>query len=240
MAKRGKVKGVASEGRDGRPVRIRKYQYLFLIVCEDQKTEPAYFEKFRAQIPPQTIYLKPVGTGRSAKGVVEQALRERALLEQEAGKEVDEVWVVFDKDDADRNEATVQNFQDAFEIAGRERIEIAYSNEAFELWLLLHLTDVAADQPMARSLIYEKLQAQIRKTTKFADFEYDHKHPDSKTVDMILEIGNQALAIQRAEKLLAHHGKAAPIQANPSTKVHHLVRTLLGWIAYFSYDSGSN
>ncbi len=234
MAKRGKVSGFATAELDERPVRIKRYQYLFLIVCEDEKTEPSYFKRLGAQIPPKTIYLKPVGTGRDARGVVEQAIRERLLLEQEAGKEVDEVWVVFDKDDADLNETRMANFRQAFKIASQARMEVAYSNEVFELWLLLHFVSVSPKKPLARSLIYEMLEEQIRKTNKYADFEYDHKRPTSKTVDIVFEIGNLNLAIERAEKLTAHQTGKEPIAANPSTTVHRLVQTLHAWIRYYT------
>ena len=236
MAKRGKISGFQTQEAEGRPVRIKKYQYLFLIVCEDEKTEPSYFSKFGAQIPPKTIYLKPVGTGRDAKGVVTQAIQERLLLEQEADKEVDEVWVVYDKDDADLNETRLENFHQAFKIARKENMEIAYSNEAFELWLLLHFASVSSEKPIARSEIYEALQAEIRKKEGYANFEYDHKRPDPTTVNIVFAVGNLAKAMERAEQLAIHHAGKAPIAANPSTTVHRLVQTLQGWIRYYGYS----
>ena len=96
MAKKGKVSKFQEQESEERPVRFRRYQYLFLIVCEDENTEPLYFKNFKAQIPNETIYLRPVGTGRDAKGVVEQALKERDKLAIEAKREVDVVWAVFD------------------------------------------------------------------------------------------------------------------------------------------------
>ncbi|HMZ32282.1 MAG TPA: RloB family protein, partial [Methanoregulaceae archaeon] len=55
-----------------------------------------------------------------------------------ARKEVDIVWVVFDKDSSDENETKIKRFEDAFTIAEKENFKVAYSNEVFELWLLLH------------------------------------------------------------------------------------------------------
>lgn len=79
------------------------------------------------------MYLRPVGTGLSPLGVVNQAIIEKAELEAESKKEFgrdDAVWVVFDKDDADFNVNTRKNFDEAFEIANQNKFEIAYSNEA--------------------------------------------------------------------------------------------------------------
>ena len=64
MAKKGKLKEFQEKELEERPIRFKRYHYLFLIVCEDENTEPTYFEHFKNQIPEETIFLKPVGTGR--------------------------------------------------------------------------------------------------------------------------------------------------------------------------------
>jgi hypothetical protein len=233
MAKKGKVKKFQDQESEERPVRFRRYQYLFLIVCEDENTEPLYFKNFKEQIPNETIYLRPVGTGRDAKGVVEEAIKEKHKLAIEAKKEVDVVWAVFDKDDADENATKIQRFTDAFDIAEKHNIKAAYSNEVFELWLLLHLTDVDSAVALPRKTIYELLQVHIQQNENYSTFQYKHGNGDLLTI--IQEIGNQQKAIDRAENLLHTHKGKKPIQANPSTKVHLLVKELLEWIAYFSY-----
>ena len=47
----------------------------------------------------------------------------------EAGKKVDQVWAVFDKDHLDKVEKTRENFEQAFVKAAEENIRIAYSNK---------------------------------------------------------------------------------------------------------------
>jgi hypothetical protein len=234
MAKRGKVKKIASKEKEERPIRIKKYKYLFLIVCEDQKTEPNYFEKFKSQIPEDTIFLKTVGTGRDPFGVVQSAIKERNILSVLAKKEVDKVWAVFDKDDADENKTKIENFNAAFEKADEENIEIAYSNEVFELWLLLHFVNVDKDKPLPRKTVYELLEKSIQKNKKYKSFIYDHKKPNPQTIEIIFEIGNLSQAIKRAETLLENQKKKSPIEANPSTKIHLLVQELQDWIKYYT------
>lgn len=234
MAKKGKLKEFQEKELEERPIRLKRYQYLFLIVCEDENTEPTYFEHFKNQIPEETIFLKPVGTGRDAKGVVEQAIVERKKLSVESKKDVDVVWAVFDKDDADENETKIKRFEDAFEIAKDNNIETAYSNEVFELWLLLHLSEVDANVALPRAEIYALLQANIRGYDGHKTFEYEHGN--ASILQIIYEVGNQEDAINRAERLLQLQGAKSPIEANPSTKVHILVTELLEWITYFSYE----
>jgi hypothetical protein len=235
MARKGKLKTIQKNESEERPIRFRRYQYLFLIVCEDENTEPAYFKNFISQIPEKTIYLKPVGTGRDPKGVVEEAIKERGKLLIEARKEVDVVWAVFDKDDAHENSTKIQRFEDAFEIAKNNSIEVAYSNEAFELWLLLHLVDVNNVMELPRTEVYNLLQENIRINKTYSTFEYEHGN--ANILHIISEIGNQSAAIERAGILLEKQNEKTPIEANPSTKIHILVKQLLELIAYFSYES---
>lgn len=216
-----------------RPIKFRNYQYFFLIVCEDEKTEPAYFEKFEAQIPENTFFLKRVGTGLDPKGVIERTVAEREKLKQEAKKEIDESWAVFDKDDADENAAKIQRFREAFTLAQEEHIELAYSNEAFELWLLLHLTNVSHSTPFTRQQIYQKLDAEINRRPGFSTFEY--KHGDTDVLDQISRLGDENAAIRRAEALFEAQKDKPVINANPSTRVHLLIKSLREKIAFYSW-----
>lgn len=216
-----------------RPIKFRNYQYFFLIVCEDEKTEPAYFKKFEAQIPENTFFLRKVGTGLDPKGVVERAAAEREKLKQEAKKEIDESWAVFDKDDADENATKIQRFEEAFAFARQEQIELAYSNEAFEIWLLLHLAAVSHSTPLARQEIYQKLEEEISRRPGFDAFKY--MHGDTDILDKIARLGDENAAIRRAEDLFQFQKDKTPIEANPSTRVHLLVKSLRDKIAFYAW-----
>lgn len=233
MAKRGKVRTKAPRPAEERPVRLRRYQYLFLIVCEDRKTEPAYFSRFQEQIPPETMFLKAVGTGRDAKGVVERTLEERNALATEANREVDVTWAVFDTDQANVDPAVARRFQDALALANRHRIKTAYSNESFELWLLLHLMEVDGKTPMHRTEIFQLLEEAIRAFPDYRQFNYRHGSTD--ILEAVNTLGDYEKACSRAENLLQNHN-CPPLLANPSTKVHHLVMELTGWVEYYRFE----
>src|SRR4051812_24536345 len=101
----------------------REESHRFLLVCEGEKTEPNYFRAFR--VP--GLDLRVHGAGDNTKNLV---LIADELRSQD---EYDQVWCVFDRDSfpADR-------FNAALEMAQSRGIRVAYSNEAFELWYLLH------------------------------------------------------------------------------------------------------
>jgi len=113
MAKRGRVDKKLAKGKAERPLRIKTYKYIFLIVCEDEKTEPQYFKQFVSLFPERTLYLKPIGSGSQWLGVIDRAIQEKVNLSLEVKREVDYVWVVFDRDDAHLKESTTKIFNEA-------------------------------------------------------------------------------------------------------------------------------
>lgn len=243
MASSGEVK--TRRGRtpadEKRPNRPRKYKYLVLIVCEDAATEKRYFETAFPDLPENTVRVKPVGTGRDPLGVAQQAIVERDALALEARRDVDQVWLVFDKDDADQTPKKVDRFGKALALAEQEKMALAFSNEVFELWLLLHFVDVAADAPLPRARVYKLLGEALRPHRLFATEGYHHKktadHKASKpahVLQAVRELGDEPQAHARAEALLAAHGEKPLLTANPSTRVHRLLQSLRGWMEYYS------
>ncbi|UCH94027.1 MAG: RloB domain-containing protein, partial [Candidatus Aminicenantes bacterium] len=100
----------------------------FLIVCEGGKTEPNYFKAFKLS----SAAIRVEGLGMNTLSLVQVTLKiiERAKKD---GILYDQVWCVFD-----RNHFPIQNFNNAIDLANKKNIKVAYSNEAFELWYLLH------------------------------------------------------------------------------------------------------
>jgi hypothetical protein len=95
-------------------------------VCEGSKTEPNYFKGFRV---PRTII---EGTGRNTVSLIKYTIAQREKYENQ--KIVfSEVWCVFDRDSF-----PVSSVHLAHEMAAKNNIKLAYSNESFELWYYLH------------------------------------------------------------------------------------------------------
>lgn len=95
-----------------------------MIYCGGKNTEPSYFRKFR--LP--NVYIEK-------KGLDPLNLTRQVIKLMELSK-YDEYWVVFDKD-----EYSDQDFNRAIQLGYQNRIRVAYSNQAFEYWLLLHFQD---------------------------------------------------------------------------------------------------
>jgi len=181
----------------------------YLIVCEGEKTEPAYFNALKNDLPKGIVTIEVFGAGDHTTNLVEAAKQKRKQAVKNM-QPFDRVWVVLDRDSfpADR-------FNAAVEMAKQEEMGCAYSNEAFELWYLLHFDFI--DTGISRSQYGEML-------TAYLGFEY--QKTATNIYKTLQEKGNQKKAIKFAEKLEKLHADTSPADANPCTKVHLLVKEL--------------
>lgn len=245
MARRGKIgKVIEPVDEEVRPVRSRRYVYFVLIVCEDKNTEPEYFKQFEDLfediLPEDTVYVKRVGTGRNSLGVVKEAIAERArIYEENNHREVDETWAVFDKDDLDQTPGNKQNYESAFILAGEQEVKLAYSNECFELWLLLHFVAVDPTLPIQRKDLYKMLEVAVNASLPEGVDAFNYEHGASDIVKYVSKYGDESAAITRAVSLQEYHKSLlhTPIDSNPVTYVDTLVKSLREWYRYYSYDN---
>jgi hypothetical protein len=194
MAKR----SANSKGYSDRKVNNREVKQTFLIVCEGEETEPNYFRGFKCR----TLHLKIEGKGKDPINLVKRA----KILSSE--DEFDQVWCVFDKD-----EISNKDFKSALQIADKTNIKIAYSNEAFELWYILHFQFL--NTAISRSDYPKKLSSLMGKP---------YAKNSREMYDELFDL--QPTAIAHADRLLREYPKPNPATDNPSTTVHHLVKEL--------------
>ncbi|GAX92048.1 RloB family protein [Effusibacillus lacus] len=179
---------------------------LILIVCEGTQSEPLYFQGFRL------TNVDVVGIGGDPLTVVERAKVERNKAKKE-GKVYDQVWCVFDRDNFPK-----QRFNAALQKADSYGFKVAYSNEAFELWYVLHFEFL--NSGITREDYKDKLSARL-------GFKYQKNDP--KIYEYLLVKGNQETAIRNADRLLGLYPSFNPEANKPSTTVHHLVQVLKQW-----------
>lgn len=235
MAKKGRIQKKNKQREEiSRPVRYKKYKQFFLIVCEDKKTEPYYFSKFKSLFPEQTLFLETVGTGRDPLGVVQTAIQARTDLRAKTLKEIDFVWAVFDIDDAHLYPNRTTRFNTALTLANNNNICVAPSNEVFELWLLLHfVANIAPNVPIPRAQIYLDLQGAIQALPSYSGYTY--VHGDISIIDIVEELGDEGLAMTTALTLDSIHENVPILNSNPRTKIYLLVKELREWIDYYNW-----
>ncbi|MBD2490758.1 RloB family protein [Aulosira sp. FACHB-615] len=191
----------SSRGYADRKVETKEPFDRFLIVCEGRETEPKYFKSFPVAGDVKDMS-KILGLGVNPSKLVEKT------KELKAQGDYDQVWCVFDRDDWPK-----QDFNNAIANAEREGFKVAYSNEAFELWYVLHFEFLNTGLP--RNDYINKLNTFLNKKYK----------KNSLTIYEELE-SRQAIAIKNAKKIMKQYDPPNPESDNPSTTVHYLVEEL--------------
>lgn len=198
-----------------RSVATREKRVYFLIICEGEKTEPNYFKGLRNDLPVGTLVIADMtieGTGRNTESLIDFTIKYRG----KSSRNFDSVWVVFDRDSF-----TEEQFNNAIIKAKNNDIKSAWSNEAFELWFLLHFQFVNSRMPREDYQGY--LEREIKKASKK---EYQYKKNDLNTYAILKEYGNQQQAINWSQKLRALHNDEKHANHNPCTLVDLLVEEL--------------
>jgi hypothetical protein len=189
-----------------RKIDFREPREKILIVCEGERTEPNYFNAFKAKNDNIIIDIK--GTGYNTCSLVKEAIKLKTEAEKKE-EPYNQVWCVFDKDSfAD------DLFNNAIFLAQKNKIKTAYSNQAFEVWYLLHFSYFVS--ALHRNVYIEKLDGFLCK-------KYKKNDPDM--YDLLID--KQKDAIRNAKKLINNYkNKTTYSKKDPSTQVYLLVEEL--------------
>ena len=195
----------------------RFVKLTFLIATEGTQTEPNYFNALKKELEKSNrfnIDISVQGKGKSTTALVGKVYRQIEFNNQE----YDRVWVVFDRDE-------FPDFDEAIQLAAEHKINCAWSNESFELWLLLHFKDVS--EHTSRKDLCDLLEDAIRKELHKTDPNalYDYSKGDNKIYEHVTTLGKEAEAFARVEALRNNFRDStnAPSTQNPCTHVDELV-----------------
>lgn len=196
---------MAKRKRLSRVVATREPKQSFLIVCEGAKTEPNYFKGFKLG---DVCEVNIQGVGENPSKLIDSAEKFNQKRKQEIEEEYDQVWCVFDRDDWPPND-----FNNAIHKAKSKGFKVAYSNEAFELWYVLHFEFLDTGIPR---------QDYCSKLTNHLNRKYE-KNDENIYIELL---NKQHTALRHAKTLLNQYEPVHPSKDNPSTTVHLLVEAL--------------
>jgi hypothetical protein len=188
---------------------IKEPYDVVLIVCEGQKTEPAYFNRLRAvrRLSSANIFITPAG-GSDPMSIVQHGEAELAAY--------DRVFCVFDRDTHANYDQALARIANSVAGQAGQLIGIT-STPCFELWILLHFKFHAAPiQSAGTQSACDRVIRELRRFkagyTKAAKDTYDALEPMLPT------------AMTNAGRLQADNRKTG--SRNPGTNVHELVQYL--------------
>ena len=202
--------------------------YRYLIVCEGKKTEPYYFEgikrlinaKYGNKIIVNQIKVERIdidGTGRNTEDLVKYAIEKRKNAEIPYGH----VWCVFDKDSF-----TDEQFNNAIIQAEANDLEVAWSNEAIELWFILHFEYMNTE--ITREQYINKLDEYFV-ALSINSGKYEKNLTD--IYDILTQQGDLNKAIKHAKRLESLYSiTSTPASRKPSTTVYALVEELYEYL----------
>ncbi|WP_413365078.1 RloB family protein [Lysinibacillus sp. 3P01SB] len=175
-----------------------------LIYCEGE-TERIYFEQIRILKRSKMASVKIKNAKRSAMKLAQHAYRDASH------QPFDEVWIVFDKDDLNTQQLLEVNVY-----CTEHNIRIAYTNESFELWLLLHFEQIDVSQVYPRALLNEKMEEYLG---------VSRYRRNKGNVEVIAPIAlRHEIAIRNCTAMMeSREGNSLD---NPYCNVHEMIRTV--------------
>lgn len=179
--------------RIGRAERKQRDDRVFLVATEDTHAPRQYFDNLKGSMPRVLVKVIPTpeGSGHSSPQHVVERLRNSFMEARRSGhvQEGDEFWVLLDTDHHTRGTHLANTCQ-AMQVARSAGFEIAFSNPSFELWLLLHHSEVGKSEafPDAQSVV-ARLQAVL------GGYRKNEFQPETFRPTMV------PLAIKRAQAL---------------------------------------
>lgn len=205
-----------------RKAKNKEIRVYFLIICEGEKTEPNYFKSFKTNVKSFVYTINTQGEGSNTKDLVKRTIKAR----DNSSQKYDRVWAVFDRDSF-----SPDNFNGAIQLANSQDVKVGWSNEAFELWYLLHFQyrNTSMSRTEYKKAIEDEVNAKIAKESKSKKpKKFEYKKNSAEMYNILEKYGNQTQAIKWAEQLITTHTCENYAIHNPCTLIHILVKELIG------------
>ncbi|WIF88110.2 RloB family protein [Acholeplasma laidlawii] len=207
-----------------------------IFYAEGKKTEPKYVEnmkkiiKTRYHMNPKSdiIIVDEKSGGRNTLSLVQYAEAD-VKARRKKGQEIDHVWIFYDKDSfnkddydnayhkiVSKNKKNHLNSDGDATDKNLTRWHALWSNECFELWVLLHFQ--YSEAALSRKTYIPNIDDLLKKMGCHTPYE---KNLDT-LFEMLLTYGNIKNAVKWA-KMLNDNSTHSKVKSNPSTGIHELI-----------------
>ena len=207
-----------------------------IIACEDEVSARIYFELLVSKLregkiitPDSFVIAKHKHS--NPNGVLED-LKKHKCDNGKTYKNFEHKWIVIDRDVPGVNGGghSKEDFNNAINNAQHLKVNVAYANDSFELWYLLHFT-YRSTSLLRDDILKEVInRLKAKNSSKFSQLNDENIKQVNFTkliFEELLEL--QETAIDNAIRLLASYSDSHnPESDNPSTTIHKLVEILNG------------
>lgn len=171
-------------------------------ICTEGKTEALYLTALSKKLGiDQRVLLCKDGCGRKHESMVQQT--QQCMRNSNAS----EVWLVYDLDEAARDEKSFTSFCKAFRLAKDAGYHVIVNVPCFEYWLLLHLQDCQANWTW--EVCEQRFKEEVNKLRKQRALSLYSKEEHKSDPDLFVLLGGidgAHEAKKRAERLAQQRG----------------------------------
>ncbi len=180
------------------------------IFCNTLETEPNYFLDFAEEVKNSKISDVEVSVIKTQKKGGKDPLYAVNYAVEHRGN-CKNVWVVFDKDH--------YNIEKAITLAHQENIKVAWSNECFELWILMHFNLVST--ALSREDCFKKAKVVLKKNCNI-----DYFKNNKEIYKIIKDKTKMAISHSKYQHQKMKKDGVPPNKANPCNTVYELAEFL--------------
>jgi RloB-like protein len=225
----------------------------FIIFCEDEHHEKLYFQSFEERVP--NLKINAISNMRAKKLNLIATIQigvQKGLIGFENGSYsvldgvTEHLWCVYDRDMEYADWAMIPahnhvDFDTAIITAESAGLKVAWSNDVFEMWLLLHFEPIPQGNILHRTYIYDRLthifknevphDAEMAELTANNTFNYkaNMKRRD-RFINQVIPLLHPRTksAITNASHMELQFDANVPFHLrNPCTMVHYLVKEIM-------------
>ena len=183
----------------------------YLIITDAEQTEKNYFEGIKNSIPDSLkndLQIK-IYSNKALVKIIDFAAEQRNKDERFRN-----IWLVFDRDE-------VKNFDKLIEVAKKNKMNVAWSNPCFEIWLMSYFKNLE-NIPNSKKCC-ETFEKIFKENTG-----KKYKKSEVKIYNILCENGDEDKAIQRAREKYHQIRKeySQPSKMIGCTTVYKLVEEL--------------
>jgi len=233
--------------------RIADSLNTFIIFCEDEHHEKLYFQSFEDRVP--NIKINAISNLRAKKLNLIATIQigvQKGLIGFENGSYrildgvTEHLWCVYDRDMEFLDWAMIPehnhvDFDTAIITAEGAGLKVAWSNDVFEMWLLLHFESIPQGSILHRTYIYDRLtyifknnvphDAEMVELTANDTFNYKvNMKRRERFINQVIPLLHPLTetAIANAILLEKQFDVHVPFHLrNPCTMVHYLVQEIM-------------